>query len=98
MMLHLVGILALLIGIVLMLPIAFTLRREYLVRVKVHAKCPGCGNHQGKLQVVLGNDAKRQGARLYIQHTCLVCQATWHEATVLKSELWFVPPAPPANP
>jgi hypothetical protein len=57
--------------------------------VNVNAKCPACGNWQGKLKMVKGLADQNLGERPYVQHTCTICEATWLEECVAKSDRWW---------
>lgn len=65
--------------------------------VDVNLKCPGCGHRSGKLRCIVGRveNAEEKG---FIEHTCLVCGATFYEETVVDLKLWRTkPPLPPGK-
>lgn len=69
------------------------LRRRY-ARIKVDAKCPGCGNRKGQLRMVYGEQAEGERKKMtWIEHTCKICVTTvWYEPTVVDGKNWFIPP------
>ena len=55
--------------------------------IDIDAKCPACGHREGSLNVIVaqeGNDVET-----FIEHTCAVCNAKFHEPTIVKAATWL---------
>lgn len=60
-----------------------------VARVLPSAPCPACGNAPSPIRTVKRGDA------IYVQHTCSVCGARWHELPITKLRPDMVWPAVP---
>ncbi len=65
--------------------------RARSAKIDVNAKCPACGNRNGKLQVVIV-ELENQHPVPHIQHHCQVCFAFFYEDTVMKPDKWWKEP------
>jgi len=52
--------------------------------ISPNTDCPACGNASGKIECVPMIEATAPG--VVIRHTCNICGANWHEATVIKGD------------
>src|ERR1051326_447189 len=53
-------------------------------------KCPACGHRDGKIRLKTPLNGRTNQTSVLIEHDCQVCDARWHEPTVVSAEKWLM--------